>query len=126
FHYRAEWVPLSSTHRPRVFAVRTSIRGRRPVCLRDCACIRQNQSQPVHLVIRIPEKHHATVPGPGWFAMDRLWESHCQRGGADDGHSNHADCDHVCFAVPHGRGGGGLCCVPQRDELDRHDGGFHR
>src|ERR1700693_4686346 len=58
--------------------------------------------------------------------MDRLWESYCQRGGTNDGHSSHADCDYVGTALPHRTGGGGFRRVPQRDGLGRHDGDFHR
>jgi hypothetical protein len=58
--------------------------------------------------------------------MDRLWESYCERGGNNDGHSSHADCDYVGTALQHRTGGGGFRRVPQRDGLSRHDGGFHR
>ena len=85
----------------------------------------KNQSQLVRIVLRIPEKHRAARPGPRWFAMGRLWQSHCQRSSADDGHSNHAYCHYACSAAPHRTDGGGFRCVPQRDGLDDHDGGFH-
>src|SRR5580700_1850654 len=126
FYYRADRIPHSPTPDPPAFPAGTGIRRCRSVCLRDRACNRKNQSQLVRIVLRIPEKHRAARPGPRWFAMGRLWQSHCQRSGADDGHSNHAYCHYACSAVRHGTDGGGFRCVPQRDGLDDHDGGFHR
>ena len=126
FHYRAKRLPRSSTRRPRAFPAGTRIRGRCPVCLRDRPRIRQIQSQQVDLVLRIPQKHGAARPGPSCIAMDRLLQPHSQRGGADDGDSSHADCNHDCSAVSHRTGGGSFRRVPQRDVLDRYDGGFHR
>ena len=50
FRGRAEWSPHSSAHRPLAFPAGTRLRGRRAVCVRHRACIRQNQSQLAHRV----------------------------------------------------------------------------
>ncbi|MEH2567214.1 AEC family transporter [Bradyrhizobium sp. AZCC 2289] len=46
--------PHSSAHRPLAFPAGKRLRGRRSVCQRHCARIRQNQSQLARLVARIP------------------------------------------------------------------------
>jgi predicted permease len=99
---------------------------RRALCLRDRACIRQNQSHLADLVFCIPEKRHTARARARWFAMARLWQSRRERGGSYDGDSDHADCDHVCSAVSHRAGGGRFRRVLQRDGLGRNDGVFHR
>ena len=99
FHCRAQRFPHPSVVRALSFPAWSRIRRRRAFCLRNRACIRQDQSQPKRPALRIPEEHHATRSRPGWFAMDRLWQSGCQRSCIDDRHSNNADCDHVCLTV---------------------------
>src|ERR1700733_7265901 len=125
FHCRAQRFPHPSAVRALSFPAWSRIRRRRAFCLRNRACIRQDQSQPKRPALRIPEKHHATRSRPGWFAMDRLWQSRCQRSCTNDRYSNNADCDHVCPPVPDRTGGGSILRIPQHNGFARYDGDFH-
>ncbi len=51
FRYRAHWSSHFSSHRPLAFPAGPGIRRRRALCLRDRACIRQNQSHLADLVL---------------------------------------------------------------------------
>jgi hypothetical protein len=80
----------------------------------------------VGFLLRILKKRHTARRGTVWFAMARVWQSHCQRDSADDGHASHANCDYARSSIPQRTGGGRFRCVHQHDVLGHNDRGFHR